>query len=382
MDAENEIIFVSSHDRLHIATVTGEIFAFSAKTDELIPLNVTYPPNFRPHGIAIANGCEALEQNSNNYCRINYNNIQEECVQKVTRLFVISHLDIENGLNAIEVFDFYFSDNGGKHPDGTLQHVRTLKHSTLHSPNDLFALGCEEILVSNDRPKGNKWQILMDLLSRKRNADMVYFNLRRVSSWSVVNQVDVTTEEVSKAPTQRRVEHNAKPRTTKTTYSPKRVYASYGNGLITLPLNESFSLLLRSSTADYTLQIYEISHQNKARVTLRDEILLPISPDNIELSHMENEVLITGHPYLPFFILYALSLKLPLPQWLRFPAPSAVIKFNAHNHNISLLYYNDGQEISASSVALLGPERDDSVRKLYIGQVFEPFVLSCYMKNQ
>jgi hypothetical protein len=419
MDTTHNLVFVSSHNRRSISS-TGNIFAIDVATDNVIEMQTSYPPQFRPHGIAIAQSCES------------FSSVAGDTNTSITRLFVISHVGLgsksdmekkrgkweEKGpMHTIEVFDFLYPSNNSSSSVPLLRHVNTLNHSYLHSPNDLIALNCNELIISNDLPRGasgsarSVGQLLSTLLLPTRSANMIHHNVL-LKSWSYVTEVHVTQEVVPPSAargSRRDVQGRSAPRpsSTKTSYNYKQALASFGNGLIALPHSRSWappsplSLLLRASSADYSVLDYQTRHQHgpESHLTLSEEVAtaLPISPDNLEPSPLHPmEVLVAGHPSLLAFALHALPLPLPLPlslgRLLRPSSPSAVLRYNALWRNYSLLYYSDGGEVSGSSVAVMsnglgGSDSDGGGggdgegggerRKLYIGQVFDSFVLSC-----
>jgi len=80
------------------------------------------PPDFRPHGIS--------------YTRI----------AGIPTLFVISHTYQDANPHVVEVFQ--------KEKTLGWQHKKTLRHPSLTSPNDLYALPNGDVYVSNDRGTG------------------------------------------------------------------------------------------------------------------------------------------------------------------------------------------------------------------------------------
>ena len=380
LDTTNSILFVSSHNRRNPSS-TGEIFAVDVTTDTLVNMTAIFPPNFRPHGIAIVEGCSPHNDQLDDFDKI-----------RVTRLFAISHVTMgeifekKTPSHTIEVFDFHINHSDSS--VATLNHVETLSHGTLYSPNDLTTLSCVEFVVSNDLPRGGILDIVSGLLSKRRGATMVHYNWL-MNVWNIVTQVQITNEVLppSKAKyTRKNVESNVMPKSTVTTQASSQALASFGNGLILLPhkYSDSGALLefpthfLRSSSADYTLLQYDANHVNsRLKLSSVTEISLPISPDNIEPSpYHPMEVLVTCHPYLPYFLQHLL----PLPSLLRPVSPSAVLRYNSLWRNSTLLYYDEGHEISASSVATISRALNNTY-KLYTGQVFDSFILSCPLNN-
>lgn len=82
--------------------------------------------------------------------------------------------------------------------------------------------------------------------------------------------------------------------------------------------------------------------------------------DNV-MEHSKNELLVTSHPrFIKFIKHYKKSSN---------KSPSAVYKVNKNNKEKELLFYDDGSIISATSTALFYKN------KLYLGQVFDSFIL-------
>lgn len=290
----NGLLFVSSHNRRNMSS-TGSLYTVNVTSEVVRHFDILYPDNFRPHGMAIAQ-CESLEI-----------------------LFVISHRHETNMMHTIEVFEYNLEHD-------SLEHVRTLASSKLVSPNDLIALDCNRLIVSNDHGDGILPRLLWDDVTQSRRSDMVYFDGK---DWHFLN-----------------------------------TYAAFGNGLI-LHHQAGRDYLLRSSAADYSLLTYEILQSQDEHLTLRlvhDE-KLPLSPDNIEFDEVTGGVVITGHPSTGQFVLHAA---------LHLPSPSASILYHGFG-NYSSLYYDNGQQLSASSVAV----RTIDGKKVFIGQVFDSFLLMC-----
>lgn len=286
---QNNLLVVSSHNRRNESSL-GSLYFIDANTGKQLHIQVPfYPNNFRPHGIAI------FEEGSR------------------TRLFVVSHRNVKGTEHAIEVFDY--------NSEGGFTYSHAIVGSELISPNDLIAIGFNELLVSNDHCTSNRFLGLLYDIFQQPCSEIVYFN---GFNWKILNS-----------------------------------NVLFGNGLITIK-SPSETLLLRSSSASYKLYTYRVSISG-ALAVLNDE-KLPISPDNIEYDDYSTGVLIAGHVSTIKFMMHTL---------LGFKSPSAVLVYYGHQ-NYSLLYYSDGSELSGCSVAVRTANGT-----LYIGQVFDPFVLRC-----
>jgi hypothetical protein len=310
----HEVLFVSSHNR-RVVSSTGTILAIDTVTGLEKDITIqSVPKNFRPHGLAIF-----------------------EDAQRCT-LFVVSHRAELLLPHAVEVFDYHSAS-------ATLVHSRTLSSTLLTSPNDLYAINFDELLVSNDHCTGSPLAQLMHDAVGHECADTVYFS-GNTNSWTSLNDP-----------------------------------VSFGNGLIVHRGSSGGDHLIRSAAASYKL--YNYSFQKEAEESDCEAVgsckadassagaptlklnyveTLPLSPDNIEYDEYSGGLLIAGHPSTARFLINAL---------FEVPAPSGVIIYYGQN-NYEVLYYSDGNELSASSVAVRTNETT-----YFLGQVFDPFVLRC-----
>lgn len=303
--ATDSLAFISSHNRRDMNSV-GALYMIDVASEKIELCTPDYtPPFFRPHGISIS-----------------------QC-NGVSRLFVISHRFEKEFKHHIEVFD---------HVPGTsnLTYVKTLSHELLTFPNDLLALNCDEIIVSNDHGSDFIPQMLYDDMLSLRKAEMVYFD---GNTWHPLLSTPG---------------------------------AAFGNGLIVQRRSDGKDYLIRSSAGDYSLLTFSMTrndvvaddlHSGKIHLNLVHDEKLPFSPDNIELDPVTGGIIITGHPSTAQFIFHAL---------LGVRAPSAVVLYHGPGNFTTLYYDPTGDEISASSVAIR-----PLPSKLFIGQVFDPFVLVC-----
>ena len=300
LSKQNQILFVSSHNRRSISSV-GTILAVDTTTGEPTDITISgLPTNFRPHGLAIfENGTRST-------------------------LLAISHRGELDMPHSVEVFDYSTADS-------RLEHIRTLSSPLLSSPNDLIALGFNDLLVSNDHCQANILQKLYHLAVGHACAETVHFD---GSEWHPLNDP-----------------------------------VSFGNGLIISKDTAGNEYLIRAAAATYTLYNYSFSRSaanniaaSRVATDLNYAETLPLSPDNIEYDEYSGGLLIAGHPSTTRFVIDAI---------FQVPAPSAVILYFGPN-DYRVLYYSDGSEMAASSVAVRTNETT-----YFIGQVFNPYILRC-----
>lgn len=140
-------ILVSSHDRRGGRKALGAMYSFfwqeEAQKGVLQKWEISYPENFRPHGISYAK------------------------IQGKDTVAVISHTLQEENPHTIEVFEV---------EGGTWKHKRTLQDPSLTSPNDLFLTESGEIFVSNDNGTSKTLPKLWEMVTGKANADISYFD--------------------------------------------------------------------------------------------------------------------------------------------------------------------------------------------------------------
>lgn len=251
-----------------------------------------------------------------------------------SRIFVISHRFEDSIRHCVEVFDFFAENN-------ELVHIDTLFHSLLISPNDLHATNFNELLISSDHCTNNiGLQLLHDVVEHKCS-DIIYFHgaVGDESQW-----LDPAIPQ----------------------WSTFGLPVAFGNGIITVHENNE-EYLIRSSSVEYAIYNYTVHRDSRTHhikhLSLNYIDHLSFSPDNIELDIITNNLIITGHySTYSFFALHAI-LRMDL-------SPTIVILYKDRKYK--LLYANHGRELSGGSVAVRNEER-----QLFIGQVFNPYVLSC-----
>jgi hypothetical protein len=324
------VLFVSSHDRRHMTAAVGTIFqsfvddSFDVTSKgrfHFSELKTGYPEYFRPHGMTIYEG-------------------EEEFI----RLYVISHSGPEAALHTIEVFDYSVKKREDFYEEN-FKHVQTIINSDyLESPNDLFAVGLDSLLISNDhRKRTPKALQLLDDVLKNRYANVVHYAGRRTGSplWAALNSS-----------------------------------ASFGNGIVGYTdRHTGKEYVYRSSAADYSLLKYELVRGDAVEdLSLKyiSEQKLPISPDNLEYDGHAHSVIITGHVSTYLFMAHAIT-RLNI-------APSSVLKLELDTDTLHPLFLDPtGNFISASSEGLVVHNDDYSKSMLYIGQVFNPEVLVCIL---
>jgi hypothetical protein len=297
----HNLLFISSHNRRDMFNATGALFVLHPDTGVLHQLDGNYPPFFRPHGLAIVETCGSSD---------------------IITIFAISHRFVTRLPHAIEKFTYSITT-------GRLTHTQTLENEFLVSPNDLIALNCDEVLVSNDNFTPNQLLGLVSGALKIRNSDLIHFDGR---NWHNLN-----------------------------------LKACFGNGLIIRkdPLTHK-EYLIRASAADYSLLTYEITRSADGKLISVDRLVsderLPFSPDNIEEDVHTGNLIIAGHPSTELFLSHAI---------FRYRAPSVAVLYSSPG-NYSTIYYDDGNQLSASSVATRSNDKT-----LFVGQVFDSFILGC-----
>ncbi|RHX85264.1 arylesterase [Leptospira stimsonii] len=295
LDAEEKILYVSSHER-RISDQTGKIFWIDLKNSSVPKeLPVQFPPEFRPHGMS-------LLKTKGSY-----------------RLYVISHPTLYKK-HTVEIFERKGKD---------WSHVGTLTDPLITSPNDLHAVSENEIYVSNDHGAGSFLRYLLwdDLFGFKR-ADIAYYDGK---SWSNLNNP-----------------------------------LSYGNGILHVKDSQGKEFLYRSGFADRSVFRFPIQRQDGNPVLGPAEtIFLDSGTDNLELDS-NGRIFVVGHPSTYKFIRHMLNED--------YPAPTQIFRIN-QNGKFDEIFATSGDLISAGSTAIPFEGR------LYVAQVFNPFILNCEYKN-
>jgi sugar lactone lactonase YvrE len=198
---------------------------------------------------------------------------------------------------------------------------------TLESPNDLYVTEDGRIFVSNDHTSGgNSKKFILDLFKIK-NAKISYFN---GMAWSQ--------------------------------FSPE---VSLGNGILVKKIGDK-ELIYWASTLDESVFVYElINFEGKTDIKFLRSINIDSGSDNLEID-TNNSILVGAHKSMVRFLRHASDSKNT--------SPSQIFRIN-ENESIDEIFASNGEEISASSTGLIYN------KKLIIGQVFEPYLLSCSISN-
>ncbi len=232
------------------------------------------------------------------------------------KLYVISHPKLIGGNeHTIEIF---------KIEKDKLLHEATLKNELLLSPNDLFVTQDGKIFVSNDVPAGSQFGQIMHVLLRLNSSPISYYNGKE---WSLLNEK-----------------------------------TAFGNGILVKKENGK-DYLYRSSHVYESILKYELNFSNSGipQLKLVKKIELGSGPDNLEEEDNGN-LLVAAHKSNMRFMSHAGNKEKTSPSQIFRIFPDGSTKE---------IYANDGEEISAASTAI------SYKGKLFISQVFEPFILSC-----
>ncbi|MBM9500106.1 arylesterase [Leptospira sp. 201903071] len=295
LDAEEKILYVSSHER-RISDQTGKIFLIDLKNSSgPKELPVKFPPEFRPHGMSILK------------------------TKDVYRLYVISHPTLYKK-HTVEIFERKGQE---------WAHVGTLTDPLITSPNDLHVVGENEIYVSNDHGSGGFFRYLFwdDLFGFKR-ADIAYYDGK---TWSNLNNP-----------------------------------LSYGNGILYAKNSQGKEFLYRSGFADRSVYRFPIQRtEGKPVLGPVEKIFLDSGTDNLELDS-KGRIFVVGHGSTYQFIRHMLNEN--------YHAPTQVFRIS-EDGSFQEVFATPGDLISAGSTAIPFDGR------LYVAQVFNPFILNCEYNN-
>lgn len=282
IDPETNTIFLSSHDR-RLRDSTGDIFAMHPGSDSTVNLTKHLKlEEFRPHGISF------LNINGNKY------------------LFVISHRNQKN-----VVMKFLFSGD-------SLSLQNSYSSTDFSSPNDLFAIGEDAFLLTNDHGTTTGWKKTAADFLRLPVGNVVYFDNGK--STIVLDKI------------------------------------AYPNGV--LVYNNDIYV---SSTLGSYIGIYKpVSTQFHLEEIKK--IKTPHAPDNLMV--LDNKIYTGGHPQLLKFSKHAKSSDTKSPS----------TAFYFENDKVVEIFEDDGNKLSGSSTVL--PVKDSLGKTdFYIGSVFESKIL-------
>lgn len=237
-------------------------------------------------------------------------------VNGIKKLYVISHPKLVGGEgHTIEIFRL---------EKDKLLHESTMKDPLLLSPNDLFVTGTGKIYVSNDVPAGSQFTQILHVVFRLNSSPISYYNGNK---WVLLDEK-----------------------------------TAFGNGILLRKENDK-EYLYRSSHVYETVLKYEVNSDASGKPTLKTvkKIELSSGPDNLEEDENGN-IYVAAHKSNLRFMGHAGNKEKT--------SPTQIFKIKPDG-TFDEIYANDGNEISAASTGLRYKN------KLYISQVFEPFLLSC-----
>jgi hypothetical protein len=301
-------LIISSHER-RTPNQDGNLFYIELTDNSLakkefkinkLPID-KLPKYFRPHGIS------------------------HSTYKGKNRIYAISHPSFGNpefdpsqsSPHTIEVFEEL---TGQKFQ---WKHVSTLSNETLFSPNDLFALPEEKLLISNDGSGSGQFWFFIDFLFNRNTADITYFDSGK---FYLANE---------KIP--------------------------FGNG-IWYKESGSEKTLYRASHLDKSIYVYSVNwvENHAPLLKLQYKIGFPGGVDNLFLN--EYGFIAGVHLSNMKFLDHSKSSESHSPSQI----------YRITNQNIpELLYSNKGDEISAISGGLIYKNT------LFISQVFDDFILAC-----
>lgn len=281
IDYETGLAYISLADRLAKSAgrplVNGAIAIYDLNNPSASyeTASFTTPADFRPHGLSLF-----IDKDGSR------------------RLFVINHLS--NGEQAVEIF----AVNGKQ-----FQHLETIKHPLMLSPNDLVAVGPRQFYIGNDSGATQRWQKGMEMMGLMSLANLTYFDGKDMK---VVAGDQPTTGGIN--------------------------------------ISRDGLWLFASGTSSKTLEVFG---RDPATGDLQPAASIPLdmSPDNIDVA-ADGQVWIAGHPKAMALIQHFVSLG-------EKPAPSMAVRlsWNGSKAESTLVYSSDGSDLPASSVAAALPQR-------------------------
>lgn len=194
--------------------------------------------------------------------------------------------------------------------------IEALTHELLVSPNDLDVLPDGSLFVGND--SGTRGS-LVEMALGLRRANVIHYDGR--GGWQVAAR-DI----------------------------------AFTNGILARP---DGSLLVAATTGN---RIIRFAPQADGTFQEAGNLAELTGPDNL-MALGANELTVAAHPSGLAFLSHASD---PASS-----SPSVVYRIDIASGTTEAIYADDGTQISASSTGLVHDGR------LYIGQVFEPFVLEC-----
>ncbi|UID83766.1 arylesterase [Leptospira interrogans] len=234
------------------------------------------------------------------------------------RLYVISHPEFFK-IHTIEIFE-----RKGKE----WFHVGTLTDPLLTNPNDLSVVSENEIYLSNDHGKGNILRYLWDDLFQIKRSEISYYDGK---TWSNLGNP-----------------------------------LSFGNGILYTKDSQGNEFLYRSGYMDQSVFQFQIRReQGKPILGKPKRILINFGPDNLEIDSKGRIFAVThgsGYQFLR---------HIGNPEYL---SPTIVFRISSDG-TFQEVFANSGDLISAGSTTIPFEGR------LYIAQVFNPYILNCEYSN-
>ena len=232
-------------------------------------------------------------------------------------LYVISHPSMEPPTHAVEVFQI---------EKNKITHIETIQNETLISPNDLYVATDGRIFVSNDRGAGSMFRAYIDALFGIKRSKISYFDGKK---WKLFEDA-----------------------------------VTFGNGILLKKIGNK-EYIYRAATTPEQIYKYEII-QNGIETELKEVKVFDLKegPDNLEEDE-EGNIYFAAHKSMFRFLNHKDNSN--------YPSPSQIFVMDK-NETVKEIYANDGTEIPSSSTGLRYKNR------LYISQVFNPYLLSCPLK--
>ncbi|WP_061249931.1 hypothetical protein [Leptospira alstonii] len=234
------------------------------------------------------------------------------------RLYVISHPKLYE-IHTIEIFE-----RKGKE----WSHVGTLTDPLITSPNDLSVVSENEIFLSNDHGTGGIPRYLWDDLFGFKRAEISYYDGK---NWSNLGNP-----------------------------------LSLGNGILYAKDSQGNEFLYRSGYSDKSVFQFAI-HREQGKPVLGEpkQILLNYGPDNLALDS-KGRIFAVSHSSTYQFLRHVKNHD--------FHSPTLVFQIS-HDGNFQEVFANSGDLISGGSTAIPFEGR------LYIAQIFNPYILNCEYSN-
>ncbi|MCS7073832.1 MAG: SMP-30/gluconolactonase/LRE family protein [Bacteroidia bacterium] len=283
------IAFISSDDRRakrNKKEINGAIYTLNLESQDINLVNQT--ANFRfpfhPHGISL------WQKNNETYLQVINHRTEKE--------------------TTIEIFSW----NQAK-----LNHIKTIKHPLLYSPNDIQATDAETFLVTNDPLTRSSFGFLLQALLRLKRDNITWFD---------GNEAKIVAKKIS-----------------------------FPNGIAIKPNSDSVYV---ASIFSRKIYCYRWDSVQK-KLIYKSKIRIGSSPDNLDFD-AEGNLWTTCHPSLLQFTKHSYDETRI--------CPTVVYKIsNLHQKKpiLEKVFYNNGKDISGASVAVLYKDQ------LLIGTVFEKF---------